>query len=229
MSLSHTRLVWIAALPALFGCQTDYVGRLGLEGGDAKEELADVVADARSAQVRAQDEFQEAYELFERLTVASPDVELEPLYDDFQGELEDCVVAAQRLQAEIGSIETHAGHLFTEWEAGLALYANPKLREKSAARLVETRERVVELVQDLTATLEAMQPVLSNYGDYALFFHHNLNVPAIGTLKDTLPAFVQLNATLIGEIESDVARADEFDRFLAGNAADELDTVVVRP
>ena len=221
------KLLLLALLPSLTACQTDYVARLGLADRDAKARLGEIVAGAREVQLETQVEFQQAYGLFDQLTRSASVEELEPLFDDFQSELEDCAWAAQALTEEITSIETHAGDLFAEWEAGLALYANPALRDKSAAMLVETRERVDELLGDLNGTRDAMQPVLSNYGDYALFFHHNLNVAAIATLKDTLPSFVQLNAALIGEIESDVQQADEFEYFLAVRNA--YETLVVKP
>ena len=221
------KLLLLALLSPLAGCQTDYVARLGLADRDAKARLGEIVAGAREVQLEMQVEFQQAYGLFHQLTRSASVEELDSLFDDFQGELEDCVRAARGLTEEMASIETHAGDLFAEWEAGLALYANPALRDKSAAMLVDTRERVDELLADLHATREAMQPVLSNYGDYALFFHHNLNVAAIATLKDTLPDFVQLNAALIGEIESDVQQADEFEYYLAGRNA--YETLVVKP
>ena len=220
--------IMLSVLPVLAaGCRSNYVSQLGLESGDSKAELARLVDQARETQLDAQREFQEAHALLDQMMSASPDEPLDGLFGDFQGELEDCAQAAARLDEEVVGIEQRATMLFGEWETGLELYTSPMLRQKSQLMLEETRMRVDELVGDLVATQQAMQPVLSTYGDYALFFHHNLNVTAIGTLADTRVEFLQLNTVLYGEIESDVAAATSFGEFLDGRAG--LDTVVIKP
>lgn len=227
MSIARTSLLLAASLSFTPACGSTYVSRLGIADGDAKSELAEIVREARDVQLDSQRQFQQAFRQFDRLTHPEPEAELASLYEGFQAELEDCARIGQALSDEIASIESQAARLFAEWEAGLALYVNEALRDKSAAMMVETRERVTLLVEDLNATLAAMQPVLSTYGDYALFFHHNLNVPAIGTLGDTLPEFVELNVALMGEIESDMTTAEDFELYLDGRAG--RDAVVVQP
>ena len=98
-----------------------------------------------------------------------------------------------------------ADALYRGWNEDLARFSSDVLRKKSAAMLQDSEGRTRRVLAALERVHGRMQPVLLEFRDYGLFFHHNLNARAIATLQDTYRGF----DAEFGALQAELARAQE--------------------
>jgi hypothetical protein len=167
------------------------------------------VAEARDDQQEAQAQFKDALTRLKEIT-SFDGGELERAYGSLKSEYEDCVSSAETVHKRIREVETVATDLFKEWEKEIGEIGTPALRESSQQQLTTTRERYNELHRALVSAEQSMTPVLSQFKDYVLYLKHNLNAQAIASLKGETTSIQNEIGRLIGQMNSSIARADEF-------------------
>lgn len=209
MKLTIRALFCISVLTLLTACQTAYYSAMEQVGVHKRDILVDRVVDARDAQEGAQEQFKDALEQF-RSVVQFDGGELDKVYNKLQGEYDDSVDAAEDVTNRIESVEAVAEDLFEEWNEELAQYSNRQLRNQSASKMRETRQRYVELLRTLKQAEKRMTPVLSALQDNVLYLKHNLNARAIGALKGEFGGIKQDINLLLRDMQRAINESDSF-------------------
>lgn len=211
----HRFLIHAAALALVaalsVGCRS--LGRALVFGGShaPHEAVVEGVRDAREEAAEAREDFGEAFELYQRLTTPQA-VELAALSRDFEDAIDACADRATDLAERIEAVRSEADALYRGWNEELARFSSDVLREKSAAMLQDSEGRTRRVLAALERVRGRMEPVLLEFRDYALFFHHNLNARAIATLQDTYRGFDAEFGALTAEL---AGAQEEMAAFLA--------------
>lgn len=187
-------IVIILAALLLGGCESAYYGTMEKLGIEKRDILVDRILETQNAQENAQEQFRDALEQY-RALVKFDGGNLEKHYQELNDEYEESVRVAASIADHIRQVETVADDLFTEWEKELYLIKNTTLRNDSAGKLRETRNRSRQLIAAMWSAEKTVHPVLDSLRDQVYYLKHNLNAKAIDSLKGEL-----------GVIDSDVNR-----------------------
>lgn len=209
MKLTIRSLLCISLLVVLTGCQTAYYSAMEQVGVHKRDILVDRVVDARDSQAEAQEQFQDALEQF-RSVVQFDGGQLDKIYNQLKAEYDDSVDAAADVRNRIEKVETVAADLFEEWNEELEKYSSRDLRNQSARKLRETRQRYAELLRSMKRAEKRMDPVLSSLQDNVLYLKHNLNARAIGALKGEFSGMRQEINLLMRDMQLAIKESDAF-------------------
>lgn len=213
MKLISRALLGSVLLIALTGCQTAYYSAMEQVGVHKRDILVDRVVDARDSQAEAQEQFQDALEQF-RSVVQFDGGQLDKVYNELKAEYDDSVDAASDVRNRIEKVETVAEDLFEEWNEELDKYSSRDLRNQSARKLRETRQRYAELLRSMKRAEKRMDPVLSSLQDNVLYLKHNLNARAIGALKGEFSGMRQEINLLMRDMQLAIKESDAFIRSM---------------
>ena len=202
-------LTMIGCVFILTGCQKAYYKTMEKFGYHKRDLLVSRVQDARDAQEQAKEQFKTALEKFTDV-VNFQGGELKEKYEQLNKEYETSQSKAQTVRKRINSVENVADALFDEWESELKQYTNDKLRRASEQKLQQTKQKYAQLISAMKRAESKIEPVLSAFHDQVLFLKHNLNAQAIASLQDELTSVETDIASLIKEMETSIAEADEF-------------------
>ena len=200
----------IAALAFLLcGCRSAYYSAWEKLGYEKRDILVSRIKTANDDQETAKKQFETTLQRFQDVThFQGGDLEAE--YNKLNSSYESCEGRAEDVSKRIKSVEQVAGDLFKEWETELGEYSDPKLREASREKLVDTKARYQKLIIAMKQAESRMQPVLKAFHDQVLFLKHNLNAAAIASLQTTT-AQIQSDVTqLIKEMDASIAEANSF-------------------
>lgn len=207
-----TSLLSLLTAVLLASCSTTYYAAMEKAGIHKRDIMVDRVAEARSSQEQAQEQFKSALEQFASV-VHLRETDLKKAYDRLNGEYEACVAIADKVSSRIDSIESVAEALFDEWEAEIGLYQNREMARSSRAQLQATQRNYRDMLARMKRAERSMDPVLVIFRDNVLFLKHNLNAQAIGSLRQEF-------GTLQTQIDELLARMNEAiessDAFIAG-------------
>jgi hypothetical protein len=175
-----------------------------------RERLVDDVKDARDEQAKAKQQFASALEQF-RSVVNFDGGRLEPMYNKLDKEYQRCEARATAVRNKTQTVKNVAGALFGEWQGEIGqIKDDPTLKDKSQALLDRTKDNYGEMIARMDAASASMDPVLSRFKNRVLFIKHNLNAQAVASLKGTEVELGGEIESLIREMESSIAEADEF-------------------
>ena len=203
----------ILGLALLAGCSSAYYSVMETFGVEKREILKDRVAEGRTEQQDAKEQFTTTLEAFKAAS-GFEGGDLERLYEKLAGELDRCEVRANDVRDGIDSIQDVATELFDEWKREEGQYTDPKLKEKSQALLEQTREKYTQVIAAMRKSEKAMEPVLGGFRDQVLFLKHNLNAAAISSLYGNVAAIEADVVQLVRDMEASIAEADEFIKTL---------------
>lgn len=199
----------VLCLFVLAGCQKVYYDAMEKVGVHKRDILVDRVEDARDSQAEAKEEFTSALERFSSV-VNFDGGELQDVYERLNASFEDCEDQAATVTKRIDGVEDVAEALFDEWKQELAQYSSAKLRDQSASQLRATKREYARMVKAMRKAEKTMAPVLNTLRDQVLFLKHNLNARAIASIKTELTTVRRDVASLIKQMESSIAEADQF-------------------
>jgi hypothetical protein len=215
MVMLHSRfarlgLIYSALL--MIGCQTannayyDVWDKLGYEKRDI---LVSRVKSGRDAQDTAKKQFATTLQEFQSVTNFNGG-SLQSEYDKLNSSYESCSSRAQAVSDKITSIDKVAQDMFTEWNTELGQYQNEQLRQSSAQKLQDTKERYAQLIAVMRKSEASMKPVLGAFHDQVLTLKHDLNAAAIASLQTTANGMNQDVQKLIDDMNASIKEADSF-------------------
>jgi hypothetical protein len=138
--------------------------------------------------------------------------ELEKMYNRLQGDYDDSAKRATALKKRIAEMDRIATDLFKEWEKEASSISTESLREQSRKQLRDTSQRYQELYSATQRAERSLEPVLTKFNDYVLFFKHNLNAQAITALQGEASKIQVDLARLIEDMNASIAQAEKFMR-----------------
>ncbi|MBM7424233.1 MULTISPECIES: DUF2959 domain-containing protein [Spongiibacter] len=203
------RLFLVIAALVLVACESTYYNAMEKVGIHKRDILVDRVEEATESQREAQEQFRDALGEF-RSVVSFDGGDLEKLYDRLNASFEDSRAAADDIRDRIDAVESVAEALFEEWEDELSLYSNARLRDDSAAKLRDTKNRYNRLRKSLRRSEKSLAPVLDNLQDNVLYLKHNLNASAISAIKGELATIDRDVTALIATMEAAIAESEGF-------------------
>lgn len=203
------RLFLVIAALVLVACESTYYNAMEKVGIHKRDILVDRVEEATESQREAQEQFRDALGEF-RSVVSFDGGDLEKLYDRLNASFEDSRAAADDIRDRIDAVESVAEALFEEWEDELSLYSNARLRDDSAAKLRDTKNRYNRLRKSLRRSEKSLAPVLDNLQDNVLYLKHNLNASAISAIKGELDTIDRDVTALIATMEAAIAESEGF-------------------
>ncbi len=207
-------LVCLASCVVLsIGCRSTYYAAWEKFGVHKRDILKERVEKARDEQKAAGEEFKDAMTKLKQL-YAFDGGQLEKSYNALQAEYDDCAARADGVRKRIKDMETVASDLFAEWEQEIAQMSTPALQQGSRQQLAATRERYRGLSAALNEAARSMTPVLTQFKDHVLYLKHNLNAQAIASLKGEATNIQGEISKLISQMNSSIAKADEFIKTL---------------
>jgi hypothetical protein len=124
-------------------------------------------------------------------------------FDDSKEKVAEVKNARQKM-------ETVANDLFREWEGEIDDIQTAEFKNKSRAKLQQTKTRFNELNRDLAASEAKMDPVLTRLNDHVLYLKHNLNAQSIAQLKTENARIENDIQNLIKDMNKSIRQADEF-------------------
>jgi hypothetical protein len=207
-------IVAATATVPMSSCKSVYYGTMETLGQHKRDILVDRVESARDDQEEAKEQFRSALDSFSEV-VAFQGGDLRANYDRLKDELRRAESKADRVSGRIAAIEDVAGALFEEWEGELDQYASDELRQRSRAKLDETKARYGQLIAAMKRAEEKMEPVLVAFRDQVLFLKHNLNAQAVASLQGNVETLQTEIAELVAEMETAIAEADAFIESMA--------------
>ena len=191
------------------GCQTAYYGAMEKIGIPKREILVKRVEDARDDQQAAKEQFKSALEEFTAVT-GFKGGKLSEAYDKLSTAYDRSKSKADDVHTSIAKVDNVAEALFKEWQGELDQYKSEQLRRESARQLTQTRDRYAQLIAAMKRAEASIKPVLDTFHDQVLFIKHNLNAQAIASLQGQLSGIESDVGTLIKEMETAIAKANEF-------------------
>ncbi len=200
-------------LTGISGCSTAYYAAWEKLGVHKRDLLKERVEKARDEQKAAGEEFKDAMTRLKQL-YSFDGAQLEKSYNALQSEYDDCASRADAVRKRIKDMETVAADLFAEWEKEITQISTPALQQGSRQQLAATRDRYKGLSIALNDAANSMTPVLTQFKDHVLYLKHNLNAQAIASLKGEATNIQGEITKLISQMNSSIAKADEFIKTL---------------
>ncbi|MEM7584136.1 MAG: DUF2959 family protein [Acidobacteriota bacterium] len=208
MSRPVIALVAVLAL-SCGGCTTIYYAAWEQLGKEKRDLLRDNVEAVHKDQEEVSEQFEDALTRIKEL-YGFDGGDLEDRYDALKRDYDRSVSAADELKDRIETVNSIAEDLFSEWETELGSISDPNLRQRSRAKLDETKSRFRRMSDSLAKSERSMDPVLQKFEDQVLFLKHNLNAQAVGGLEIEVQDIEREVGRLIDDLKVSIRRSDEF-------------------
>lgn len=190
-------------------CDSVYYATLEKFGYAKRDLLIERVEEGREDQAAAKEEIKSTFEAFKALTNFDGG-ELETLYKQLKGQLEDSESAAGKVTKRIASIEKVSEAMFSEWATEIETISNDKMRRDSQALKRSTEQDYDRLIRSMRQAEAKMEPVLQVFRDHVTYLKHQLNAKAINSLQDDLSDIESNVEGLIKEMEASIDQANAF-------------------
>ena len=207
---SKSQTVTLAVLAFfLLGCSSVYYSTWEKFGKYKRDLLQSKVKQVRDDQKETTEQLKDALTRLQQLT-GFQGGELEKMYRRLQSDYDSSAAKADTLRKRIREMDQIANDMFTEWQKEDASISTPSLRQQSEDQLQTTRRRYQDLYQATTRAERSIEPVLTKFKDYVLFFKHNLNAQAIGSLQGESSQIQMDISRLIEDMNHSISEAERF-------------------
>jgi len=136
-------------------------------------------------------------------------------YKAFLTEVERCENQAAALSSAAQPMEKRANRYFSDWEKSLEAFANPRMRERSAARLEGTRSRYQAIIATLDMTHSKFASYNASLRDHALFLSLDFNVDSLADVREDVQTLRDQSFEVENAISSTSDAAEEYIRAAA--------------
>jgi hypothetical protein len=201
----------IALILSFTGCRDMVYSAYEKVGIYKRDLLKKRVVAARDEEKGAQQEFKDALTRLKEMT-GFDGGELEKRYRALQSDYDDAASRVAAVHKRVQDVETVAGDLFDEWDKENRQIETDELRRVSRQQLNDTRQRYDDMLRALKRSEQSMDPVLHKLHDYVLALKHMLNAQAMAALSGESTKIQADMSKLIDDMNTSIARADEFIR-----------------
>jgi hypothetical protein len=178
-------------------------------GVQKRDLLKKRINETRDEQKEAGEQFADSLEKLQKM-YGLKGGKLESQYKRVKSSFDDSKEKVAEVKNARRKMETVADDLFREWEGEIDDIQTPEFKNKSRAKLQQTRSRFNELNRDLTASEAKMDPVLTRLNDHVLYLKHNLNAQSIAQLKTENARIENDIQNLIKDMNRSIGQADAF-------------------
>ena len=199
----------LLAIAATVGCRTAYYSTWEKFGKYKRDLLQTKVKQVRDEQQETTVKLTNALTRLKEI-YGFQGGDLEKMYRRLQGDYDDSAAKAHSLRKRIADMDQIAHDLFTEWEKEAGTISTDSLREQSREQLRATRQRYDQLYTATKRAEGSLEPVLTKFRDYTIFFKHNLNAQAISSLQGEASRIQVDIAKLIADMNESIRQAETF-------------------
>lgn len=122
-------------------------------------------------------------------------------YKKLVGDLKGTKKQIDGVKKQLDSLNKKADTFFKAWEQDLASISSDSLREKSAGRMKDARQRYSSLGEILALARQEFAPVIQNLNDQILYLGRDLSPEAIAELEDEAAELNEQAATATAKIK----------------------------
>lgn len=171
--------------------------------------LVDRIQKTSEVQEEAKQDFKSAYEHLSELVDVN-DAGLESQYKKLQKAVDVSESRSDELKSRIGSVDSVATDLFSEWRQELEQYTNVNLRRTSENNLKMTEQRYAVIYRQMQNSYARVQPVLQVLQDNTLYLRHNLNARAVSGISSEVLSVEDKVEQLIAQMEKSINESKQF-------------------
>ncbi len=118
-------------------------------------------------------------------SIVASDFQGDPLaaHGELLGNVEASETQAEELGKSVRMLRRNSDAVFRRWTKDLESFANISMRQRSQARLEETRTRLEAVLSSAGASQLALDGVNADLNDYALFLEHDFNAASVALIS----------------------------------------------
>ena len=199
------KLVWMLGL-----CCWGAVAAVALDDGHKRtdkliERIDETVKEMREGRKRVEKTLAAYHEVF-----SQEEKRRRSAYKDLVKSLEKQEERSKKLRERFKQLEKTAEKFFKDWNNSLKDIRKGELRDRSAARLDETRKRYKELIRAGEEARNGFRPVVEGLEDQVVYLGHDLNQTAVESLETDRAKINDVARRLMARIDSFAAAADAY-------------------
>src|SRR5262245_25540795 len=126
-------------------------------------------------------------------------------YKDLEKQVKDCESRSEAVKKQKEAMDVEADKLYAAWAAGMADISSPDLKQRSEARLGQTKDRMAKIGAAGLQARGAYDEFLVGLKDQIKFLGHDLNPSAIASLKGDAAKLNAKAKTMFEKIDGTVA------------------------
>ncbi len=169
------------------------------------ERIDETVKEMREGRKRIEKTLAAYHELFSR-----EEKRRRSAYKDLVKSLDKQEERSKKLRERFKELEKTAKKYFKEWNKSLKDIKKGELRDRSAARLDETRKRYNELIRAGEEAQNGFRPVVEGLEDQVVYLGHDLNQTSVESLETDRAKINDVARGLMARIDSFAAAADAY-------------------
>jgi len=131
-------------------------------------------------------------------------------YTQFVDALDQSTKQADKCRSNLGPMKKAAEQVFAQWAADLESFGNLQMRQRSQARLEETRARYQGVLAAAESAQLAYDALNGDLRDHSLFLGHDFNAAAVAEIGEEVTALAQRNRDLEKRLDTCVAAAQSY-------------------
>jgi hypothetical protein len=208
----NQRTKWSAViLPALLaGCAAFSDGASGSSNDDSLNHVDDLLERVERVQVEAAVSKERAIAALDALeNLAAPDFQGDPVatYATLVSATELSQKQAGVLKASVEPMKRSADSVFDKWTGDLESFGNTQMRQRSQARLEETRAHYDALLSAVVSAQISYDAFNKDLHDYTLFLGNDLNAASLAEIAEGVRDLSLRGRELDGRLDASVAAA----------------------
>ena len=169
------------------------------------ERIDETVKEMREGRKRVEKTLGAYHEMFSR-----EEKRRRSAYKDLVKSLDKQEERSKKLRERFKQPEKTAGKYFKEWNNSLKVIKKGELRDRSAARIDETRRRYNELIRAGEEAQNGFCPVVEGLEDQVVYLGHDLNQTSVESLETDRAKINDEARGLMARIDSFAVAADAY-------------------
>ncbi len=186
-------LALLLPLTALPSCASSGVSQGPAKVDDLVGWIERVYVEAELAKERAQT----AVAQLEAILASNFEGDPVSAYTQFVESVRRSEAQAKRLAKQVEPMKAAAEPVFDQWQTNLESFENERMKQRSAIRLANTRQRYEQILAAVVPAQEEYAKLNAALRDHALFLGNDFNPEAVAEIQDEAKALI----TMAGELD----------------------------